>query len=158
MSGHILRQSATYDRLAKKFGLATSKERLAGPGRYRWDLIERDINALLMRRRDLPNGRRGTYPNSLVNYIASIYLSCCMVEKRPPPQELVHLIAQQLNVSGFRVKKRKQSGVPDAQQIRTDNPSISNRALAQRLNVPTSTVGRWVKLRLLPPPARGVAE
>ena len=67
MSPRLSRQVANYDLLAKRYGLATQKEMMAGPYRYRWDLIERDVLALLTRRRDLPVGKPGTYPEDLVN-------------------------------------------------------------------------------------------
>jgi len=54
MSAHLERQRDHYSKLAKKFGLATLKELSARPLRYRWDLIERDINKLLSRPRHLP--------------------------------------------------------------------------------------------------------
>jgi hypothetical protein len=133
VSSHLERQASAYDKLATKYGLATSQERLASPARYRWDLIERDINALLARRRDLLTGRKGTYPESLVNYLASIYLGCCMIENRAPSQELVFLISQQLDVAHFRVKGGKKDALTAAQQLRYDNPQISNIALAKRL-------------------------
>jgi hypothetical protein len=161
MSPRLIRQDQAYDRLAKKYGLATSKQLRAGPARYHWDLIERDIKALLLRRRDLPNGCKGTYPKSLVNYAASMFLTCCMLEKRPLLPELVHLIWQQLDVKNFGIKKgEKQNLIVTAQQICSEERSISNRQLAKRIRVPTATIGRWVESGLLPEadPAEGVAE
>jgi hypothetical protein len=158
MSPRLIRQGRAYDRLAKRHGLATSKQLLAGPARYHWNLIERDIKALLSRRRELPNSSKGNYPKSLVNYAASMFLACCMIEKRPPPPELVRLIWQQLEAENFGVKKgEKQNLIVTAQQIRNAEPFISNRKLAERIRVPTATIGRWVESGLLPP-AEGVAE
>jgi len=153
MSPRLFRQSQAYDRLAKKHGLATSEQLRDSPARYRWELIERNVRALLSRRRDLPNGSKGTYPEILVNYAASMFLACCLVEKRPPPPELVHLIWQQLDVGSFGVKKgEKDSEIVKAQQIRADTPLMSNRELARLVGVPTTTIGRWVKDGLLLPP------
>jgi hypothetical protein len=149
VSSRVQRQARTYDRLAVKYGLATSQERLAGPRRYRWDLIERDVKVLLARRRHLPLGRSKTYPESLVNYIASIYLGCCEIEQRAPFPELVHLISQQLEVADFGVKGAKEAVLIAAQQLRCDNPQISNTALAKKLKIDKATVGRWVNYGLL---------
>ena len=158
MSPRLLRQSRAYDRLAKKHGLATSEQLRASPARYCWDLIERDVKSLLARRRHLPIRSRGSYPEVLVNYAAIMFLTCCLVEKRPPPPELVHLIWQQLDVESFGVKKgEKDSEIFKAQEIRSDNPLMSNRELARLVKVPTATIGRWVKSGLLPPP-EGVAR
>lgn len=158
MSPRLLRQSRAYDRLAKKHGLATSEQLRAGPARYRWNLIEQDLKILLARRRHLPIASRGGYPEVLVNYAASMFLTCCLVEKRPPPPELVHLIWQQLDVESFGVKKgEKDEKIIKAQQIRSVDTLMSNRELARLVKVPTATIGRWVKSGLLPPP-EGVAR
>jgi hypothetical protein len=151
MHDRLTRQGQTYDRMAKKYGLATSREYLAGPRRYRWDLIERNVIALLSRRRGLPTGSRGTYPRALVNYLASIYLTCCMIEKRAPWQELIALVSEQLNVAHFGLKGGKGDALAVAQQLRREKPDISNRALAKTLKVETSTIGHWVKKGLLQP-------
>jgi hypothetical protein len=85
MSAHLKRQGDHYDKLAKKFGLATSKELQARPLRFRWDLIERDINKLLFRPRHLPVAMTKAIPDALANYMAVTYLGCCLAENRPPP-------------------------------------------------------------------------
>jgi hypothetical protein len=154
MSNRLTRQGDNFDKQAKQYGLATSQELLAGPARYRWDLIQRDINALLCRRRDLPDG----IPEPLVNYQASIYLACCMVENKAPPQELVHLIAQQLDVADFGLGRGKEECLIAAQKARQQNPTISNIALAQQVGVDKVTIGRWVGRGLLAPRGRGVAQ
>jgi hypothetical protein len=144
-------QEAAYDRLAEKYGLTSAKERLVGPARYRWDLIERDIHVLLNRRTDLPAGSKDTYPEPLVNYLAVTYLACCVVESRAPSQELVHLIWRQLDLMHFGMKGGKPDALQMARQIRNAEPGISNRMLARRVRVDTSTVGRWVNRGRLPP-------
>lgn len=153
MVGRVKWQEAAYDRLAKKYGLSSAKERLAGPARYQWDLIERDIHVLLNRRTDLPAGSKDTYPEPLVNYLAATYLACCMVENRAPSQELVHLIWSQLELMHFGMKGGKPDALQIACQIRNAEPDISNGMLARRVRVDTSTVGRWVNRGLLQPPS-----
>ena len=151
MVERVILQTAAYERLAKKYGLTSEQDRLLGAARYRWDLIERDIAALLNRRKDLPAGRKGTYPEPLVNYLASIYLNCCFVEKCPPPQSLLFLVSQQLEIANFGIKGGKRDALEQARQIRSIEPTISNRALARRLKVDPATVGRWVNGGLLQP-------
>jgi hypothetical protein len=167
MSPPLLRQSYNFDRDAKKYGIATEKERLLRPGRYNWERIERDVNALLTRRRDLSSGapgaatdregKRQTYPEEFVKHVADIYLRCCAIEKRAPSLELARLISQLLNAADFGVKGGDDAKTIEAQEIRSVEKAISNRALAKRVGVDISTIGRWVKEGLLPPPDRGVA-
>jgi hypothetical protein len=148
---HVKLQDVAYERLAEKYGLTSSKDRLLGPARYRWDLIERDIDALLKRRTDLPAGSKGTYPVPLVNYLSATYLACCVAENRAPPQTLLFLIWQQLHLASFGIKGGKPDALGQAREIRNAEPDISNRMLARRLRVDVSTVGRWVKRGLLQP-------
>jgi hypothetical protein len=149
MSAHLKRQGDHYDALARKFGFATFKELQERPLRYHWHLIERDINRLLSRRRDLPARRGKTIPDALVNYLAVTYLGCCSTENRPPPQELVHLIAQQMETARFGVKAAKAPALIRAQELRNSDPQISNIAIAKSIKVNKATVGRWVKDGLL---------
>jgi hypothetical protein len=78
-----------------------------------------------------------------------------LVEKRPPPPELVHLIWEQLNVESFGVKKgEKDDKIVMAQQIRSEDTLMSNRELARLVKVPTATIGRWGQKRFVEGVAR----
>jgi hypothetical protein len=151
MTAKLQRQGEYFDRLAKEFGLAAYKELLIRPLQYRWDLIERDINNLRSRRRDLPAGHKEIIPDALVNYLAVRYLSCCLAENRPPPQKLVHLISQQLESDRFGVKPAKDSELIQAQDLRNEDPTLSDSVIATTVGVNKSTVSRWVRDGLLPP-------
>ena len=151
MSAHLERQRDHYSKLAKKFGLATLKELSARPLRYRWDLIERDINKLLSRPRHLPVAYTGAISDALANYLAVTYLGCCSAENRPPPQELVLLIGQLLDVSRFGVKAANDRALIQAQGLRNENPAISNNVIAKTVGVNPGTVSRWVKAGHLVP-------
>src|SRR5947209_6061579 len=140
----LVSQAEHYDQQAKEHGLATSQELQIGPLRYRWDLIERDVNALLWRRRGLPEGSPGTYPESLVSYSASMYLGCCMAEGRAPSQELLLLIGGLLKASNFG-PRGKDYQLLEARRIRGDQPGMSNGELGRHVGVDVATVGRWVK-------------
>jgi hypothetical protein len=150
MSARLQRQGTHFDALAKEFGLATSKELSWRPLRYHWHLIERDINKLRSRNRDLPAGAKGTIPDALVNYLATTYLGCCLAENRPPPQELVGLIGEQLETARSGVKVANEKALIQALELRNKNPKISNIALAKTVKVNKATVGRWVRDGLLP--------
>lgn len=152
MRAHIEIQARHFDRLAEKHGLATAKERVAGPRRYRWDLIDRDIHALLNRNRDRLAGKPGTYPEALVSYYASIAIACCQIEGRAPSEELSALIGQLLNVSRFGQRNITDGRLTEARKIRLTEENISNRALAKRIGAAPSTVGRWVDYGLLSAP------
>jgi hypothetical protein len=146
-------QAASWERNAKKYGLAGPQDIQAGPLRYRWDLIERDIATLLRRPRNLPLGSKNRVPEAFVSYLASVFLACCEREGRAPSNELTVLVGQQLGVSCFGTKGVDPSQLYAAQQLRADNPSISNRDIAKKVRVNLSTVGRWVREKFLAPPA-----
>jgi hypothetical protein len=145
------KQVGSQGRYASQYGIASLKELRCGVNRYRWDLIERDVNAFLLRRRDLPTGSPGTYPETLVKYMASIYLSCSRIEGRPPPENLAHLISHLLEVPSFALKgaDRDSEALERAREIRHADPGVSNKAIAREIGVAASTVGRWVKDELL---------
>jgi hypothetical protein len=74
MSPRLIRQDQAYDRLAKKYGLATSKQLRAGPARYHWDLIERDIKALLFAAARFAQWLQG-HLSQVFSQLRSIYVS-----------------------------------------------------------------------------------
>lgn len=154
MKQRIVRQVDEFDRQAAKYGLASARELMAGPRRYKWDLIERDVKKLLMRPcRDLPSGSHGKIPEHLVNYLASIFLSCCEVEGRAPSKELLVLISQQLEAASFGLQGRepKSDAQAAAQRMREDDPTISNAKIAKAVGVNKSTVFRWGENGDIPP-------
>src|SRR5262249_43801443 len=114
--------------------------------------IERDIDKLLSRPRDLLAGKAGTISEAFVNKRAAMYLGCCLVEKRPPTGGLVRLIGQQFGVSrvGVKVAKQKGRALRQALELRNEFPGGSNNFIAKAVGVNKGTISRWVRDGLLP--------
>jgi hypothetical protein len=155
MSARLNRQTAAQEKMARRFGIATSRELLIAPLRYDWSLIDRDINTLLRRERDLSSSSSGgpvgqRIPEAFVNYMAALYLACCRVEKRPPPESLLHLISEQLNVATFGLQGGTSKTLDEAQRLRALDPAMSNRKLAAAVKVNPAQVSKWIAAGDLP--------
>ena len=147
----LQKQNAAHERAARKYGLATGKEMLLRPRKYRWDIIDRDVQKLLTRNRDLPTGERGVIPEHVVNYMAGLYLSCAAVEGKPISEPLLHLVCQQLEVASFGLRDRTNDASEEALQIVRSHPTISDKELARRSEVSPKTIRDWRKAGRLPP-------
>jgi hypothetical protein len=143
---HIGRQSDAQARAARKYGLATLAELRWAPraSAYRWDLIDRDINKLLARRRDLPAGSPAAIPDVFVNYMIGIWLNCCAAEGVPRQEICLLLYGRQHEAPSYAERRpEKADALTAAQTIKKKEPDISDRALAQRVGVDRKTIRNW---------------
>ncbi|QWG16132.1 hypothetical protein KMZ68_13870 [Bradyrhizobium sediminis] len=160
MLPHLDKQIAAHERAARRYGLATGKQLLKRPGKYRWDLIDRDIRTLLARKRDLPAGRPGSIPQKVVDYMAGRYLSCAAIEGVPVSEPLLHLICQQLQVASFGIRgaAQKRDAIEEAREMFENDPAIADKEVARRVKVTPKAIRNWRKEGQLPARGGGDAE
>lgn len=115
---------------------------LLRPGFYDWDEIKKQVEALQVKEKNKNSPEQGIEFDIYLRLKAEIFLSCCSIENKPPPQWLVHFIVQRLRTTtaGGRYDEYKLSM---AKAFIEKYPDATTNEIAQAAETTDRSVRRW---------------